>query len=148
PGGFCVTDLVISVPTKRGSAWSVETNPKYARAWLASLSPVDNVDSAREFYRNLYALNRLDLDVGHRLELMGLYRAPLQDAVAAFQSLFVRAAFPLPAKLRQLAEFVCQMHLEMAYGYKLCVQDFAKRWLVWRRGQMLAPCAERVLYHS
>jgi len=142
-----VTELAVSVPSKRVSAWSVETNPKYARAWLASLLPVDNVDSTRELYQSLYALNRMDLDVAQRFELMGLYRAPVNDALGSFQSAFGRASFPLSSKLRQLAEFICQLHIEMAYGYKLCVQDLSRQWLPWRRRQLLAPAAERALYH-
>lgn len=142
-----MTDLVVSVPSKRVSAWSVETNPKYARAWLASLSPVDNADSARELYQSLYALNRMDLDVGQRDELMGLYGAPIYEAVGFFQASFGRASFPLPKKLRQVAEFVCQLHFEMAHGYKLCVQDLSRHWLPWRRRQLIAACAERALYH-
>jgi len=142
-----VTELVVSVPAKRVSAWSVETNPKYARAWLASLSPVDNSESARELYQSLFALNRMDLDAAQRFELMGLYRVPLQEAVASFQPLFSRVSFPMPVKLRQLAEFICQLHLEMAHGYKLCVQDISKHWFPWRRRQLLAPCTERALRH-
>jgi hypothetical protein len=142
-----VADLVVSVPSKRVSAWSVETNPKYARAWLASLSPVDNASSARELYQSLYTLNRMDLEIGQRLELMGLYRGPTEEASSSLQAAFNRISFPMSGKLRQLAEFICQLYVEMAYGYKLCVQDLPQGWLPWRRRYLLAAATERALYY-
>lgn len=141
-----MVELVVSVPSKRVSAWSVETNPKYARAWLASLSPFDNASSARELYQSLYTLNRMGLEIGQRFELMGLYQGPTQEAANALQAAFNRISFPMSGKLRQLAEFICQLYVEMANGYKLCVQDLPG-WLPWRRRHLLIPATERALFY-
>ena len=136
-----------STTSKRGSAWSVETNPKYARAWLDSLSPVNNVESAFELFQSLRALNRMDLDAGQRFELMRLYQGPIREASDSLQTVFNRVSFPLSAKLRRMAEFLSQLHLETAMGYRLCLHDAVKGWLPWRRRQLLAPSAERALYY-
>jgi cyclic-di-GMP-binding protein len=142
-----MSDVVDAKSTNRGSAWSVETNPKYARAWIESLSPLSNLDSTRELHQGLCALNRVELDPAKRYELLQLYQAPVQEACESLQSAFLRVSFPMPAKLRRLAGFVCQLHMEMARGYMTCLLGLAKTWLIpWRR-QTLVPPAERVLYH-
>ena len=126
-----MADLTVSVPLSRVSSRRVETNPTYARAWLASLSPYSNPDSVQELYQNLYALNRIDLDPAQRFELMQLHQTPIQEALSAYQGAFSRASFPMQVNLRRLAEFVCQINIEQANGYKLVVRDLPKIWLPW-----------------
>ncbi|HKQ30181.1 MAG TPA: hypothetical protein VJS66_02750 [Burkholderiales bacterium] len=134
--------------SNRGSTWNVETNPKYARAWIESLSPLSNLESAGELHQGLRALNRVDLEPGKRLELMQLYEVPVREACESLQSAFHRVSFPMPSKLRRLAGFVCQLHTEMARGYMMCLLGLAKTWLMpWRRRQTIASPAERALYH-
>jgi len=139
---------VVNTPANRGSAWSVETNPKYARAWIESLSPLSNLESARELLQGLRALNRVELDPAKRYELMQLYQGPVREACDALQSAFLRVSFPMPTRLRRLAAFACQLHMEMARGYMTCLLALAKAWMMpWRRRQTLAHPAERALYH-
>src|SRR5688500_4482810 len=94
----------------RGSVWRSETNPKYARAWIESLSPLSNTASARELYQGLCALNRAILSPGKRYELMQLYQAPVREACEPLQSVIHQVSFPMSLKLRRRAEFVCQLH--------------------------------------
>jgi hypothetical protein len=143
-----MVDVAVSTPPRRGTAWSVETNPKYTRAWLDSLAPLDNVESARELYQGLYALNRSALDPTARLELMQLYRDSVRTAGQSLEGAFTRVTFPLSEKLRRLALSLCRLHLEMAAGYKLSLQDLSRSWLTpWRRRQTLVLGAEQALYH-
>ena len=143
-----MVDVAVSAPPKRGTAWSVETNPKYTRAWLDSLAPLNNLESARELYQGLYALNRSTLDPTARLELMQLYRDSVRTAGQSLGGAFTRVTFPLSEKLRRLALSLCQLHVEMAAGYKLSLQDLSRSWLTpWRRRQALVLGAERTLYH-
>lgn len=142
-----MADLTVSVPLSRVSSRRVETNPTYARAWLASLSPYSNPDSVQELYQNLYALNRIDLDPAQRFELMQLHQTPIQEALSAYQGAFSRASFPMQVNLRRLAEFVCQINIEQANGYKLVVRDLPKIWLPWKRWHLFAPATERALHH-
>jgi hypothetical protein len=141
-----VTDVAESSSPKRSSSWNVETDPGYARAWLASLAPVDNLESAREIYQSLYAMNRVELDAGKRFDLLELYREHLREITGALQSIAGRTTFPMPGKPRRFVEFVCQLHLEMAQGYKTCVLDLPKQWLLpWRRRQLQVAATEHAL---
>lgn len=143
-----MAEVVDAKSTNRGSAWSVETNPKYVRAWLASLSPLSSPDSARELFQGLHALSRVELDPGQRYEILQLYQTPVREACETFRSMFHRASVPAAGKLRRRAGFVCQLHMEMARGYIRCLTSLSKVWVIpWRRRQMLVLPAERALHH-
>ena len=135
------------MPVKRVSAWMAETDPKYAQAWLASLPLADSAETAREIYQALYTLNRQELDAARRFELMELYNSPVASVTAALESYFTRAALPLTPKKRQLAEFIRQLHMEMAYGYKGCLQDLEKQRMRWGRKTLRAQALLRALHY-
>lgn len=109
---------VFALPTRRPSAWVVETEPESTRAWLGGVMLAESIDAVQQLYRALYTLNRMELDVEDRLALMELYREPVAVVVARLQAHFVHLSLPLKPRLKQLADFLCQLHIEMAYGYK------------------------------
>lgn len=141
-----MAQLNLSVPNKRVSAWVAETDPRYARAWLDSLPLADSAEAAREIYQALYTLNRQDLDAAQRYELMELYARPIATIVASLQATLARLAIPLPPKKRALAEFLRLLYLEMANGYKVCLQDMQQMRILWGKKQLITPCAARALH--
>lgn len=138
---------VLSVPAHRVSAWVAETNPKYAAAWLAALPLANSAESAREIYQALYTVNRQDLRLPHRLELMAMYDQAVATVCQGLQPQLLLDAPPLGPKKRQLAEFLRRLHIEMAYGYKCCLRDLSRARLSLRRKSRSAMCIERALYH-
>jgi hypothetical protein len=142
-----VAELALSLPQKRTSAWTTETDPKYARAWLAALPLADSAESAREIYQSLYTLNRLELDAPRRFELMEIYRGPVATVVGSLESYFFRLALPLTPKKRQLAEFIRQLHMEMAYGYKAALRDLPSSRLWWGKKSLLTQIMARAMQY-
>ncbi|MHB8742614.1 MAG: hypothetical protein ACYC9L_05750 [Sulfuricaulis sp.] len=142
-----MTGLTLSLPTKRISAWLAETDPKFARAWLASLPLADSAELAREIYQALYTLNRQELEASRRFELMELYTAPVATVTIALESYLTRVALPLTSKKRQLAEFIRQLHMEMAYGYKGCLQDLEQQRLRWGKRLLRTRALERAMHY-
>jgi hypothetical protein len=53
----------------------------------------------------------------------------------------------LTPKKRQLAEFIRQLHMEMAYGYKGCLHDVEKQRLRWGRKTLRAQALVRALHY-
>ncbi|MBI3899613.1 MAG: hypothetical protein HY308_15150 [Gammaproteobacteria bacterium] len=139
---------VLSVPARRVSGWVAETDPKYAQAWLDALPLANSNESAREIYQALYTINRLDLRVQTRLELMMLYEPAVNTVCAGLHLHLAHAAPPLSVKKRQLAEFIRQLHIEMAYGYKCCLRDLSRTRLLFGKKARFARCIERALHHS
>lgn len=142
-----MSGLVFSLPTKRVSAWMAETDPKYTRAWLDSLPLADSAQTAREIYQALYTLNRQELEGLRRFELMQLYQAPVASVTLALEPYFARVALPLTPKKRQLAEFIRQLHMEMAYGYKGCLQEFEKQRLRWSKKSLRPTALIRAMHY-
>lgn len=114
---------VLSLPPERESAWVVETTPEDTRKWLAELPLADGAQTAKLLYQALFTLNRMPLDVADRLTIMEFYREPVTVATAALQTHFTHVALPLRPRQKQLADFLLQLHMEMAYGYKHVVES-------------------------
>lgn len=113
---------VLSLPPKRESAWVVETTPENTQKWLAELPLADGALTARLLYQALFTLNRMPLDVADRMAMMEFYCQPVAVATDALQSHFVHFALPLRPRQKQLADFLMQLQMEMAYGYKHVVE--------------------------
>jgi len=142
-----VETSVLTVPGKKASDWMVETRPKEAEAWLASLPLADSAASAQQLYHALFSLNRMDVELRDRLALMELYRAPVAGVVTALQSHFTHLALPLSPRQRQLAEFLRNLYMEMAYGYKFVVRDLLAQRNPWSRRPAITTAAERAIHY-
>jgi hypothetical protein len=138
---------VLSIPENRVSAWVAETDPKYASTWLAALPLANSAESGREIYQALYTVNRLELRLANRLELMAMYSGAIATVCQGLQPHLVHEAPPLGPKKRQLAEFIRRLHIEMAYGYKCCLRDLSRTRVTLRRKSRSAICIGRALYH-
>ncbi len=112
-----------ALPRNQVTAWVVETDPTETASWLASLPLADSVQTAQQIYQALFTLNRMSLEADVRLVLMELYRKPVAAVASGLQSHFVRLSLPLKPRLKQLADFLCQLHMEMAHGYKHVLKD-------------------------
>lgn len=139
--------IALSLPKKEVSGWVTETDPREARAWLASLPLADAGNAARDLYQALYALNRLDIGAPTRLELMELYRASVATVSTVLQTQLNGLALPLPPTARQMAEFLRQLHMEMAIGYKCAFQDLQIARVPWgKKGQLALATARALAY--
>lgn len=138
---------VLTLPGKKASDWMVETRPKEAEAWLAALPLADSSACAQQLYHALFSLNRMDVELRDRLALMELYRAPVASVVSALQSHFTHLALPLSPKQRQLAEFLRNLYVEVAYGYKFVVRDLLSGRSPWTRRPAVTTAVERAIHY-
>jgi hypothetical protein len=132
-----VNNLALLIPKKEVSAWVAETNPKEARAWLESLPLADSGEAARDIYQTLYTLNRLELTMQSRFDLMELYKGPVAMVSSVLQSQVIGLALPLPPEVTKLAEFIRQLHMEMAIGYKCVIHDLQATRRPWGKKNLL-----------
>ena len=138
-------NVALYIPQKEVSAWVTETDPKQARAWLAALPLADGGDSARDIYQALYTLNRLEVAAHTRLELMALYRAPVATVSTVLHSQYSGLGLPLAPAMRQLAEFIRQLQMEMAIGYKCAIQELSEARVSWGKKHQLALASARAM---
>lgn len=138
-------EITLSLPKKEVSAWVTETDPREAQAWLASLPLADAGNAARDLYQALYALNRLDIGAQTRVELMDLYRGPVGTVSSVLETQLNGLALPLPSAARQMAEFVRQLQMEMAIGYKCAFQDLQIARVPWGKKSQLTLATARAM---
>lgn len=109
---------VLTLPAAGATAWVVETTQEEAAAWLAKLPRADVPQTAQLLYQALFTLNRMALDVDDRLRLLELYRPLLASVSAELWSRLPAVSLPLRPRHKQLADFIIQLQVEMAFGYK------------------------------
>ncbi len=116
------------------------------RSWIASLPLADSVTSAERLYRALSDLNRRELEPGHRLDLMELYAQPVVGVSTALQAPWAYLRLPMAPKARQRAEFLRNLHGEMACGYQYALRDLFKAHHPWDRKAAVCLAAERAMH--
>lgn len=134
------------LPSWQTSAWVVDTEPSAAAAWLAALPLADSVQAAQQVYQALFTLNRMPLEADDRLVLMELYRKPVAAVAAGLQPHFARLSLPLKPRLKQLADFLCQLHMEMANGYKHVVKAGLSERKPWESDAFLLALERAIRY--
>lgn len=138
-------DLIL--PDQQPPSGPVETRVKEVQQWLSSLPLADSLATSQLLFHNLYALNRMSLDAKGRLEIMELYHRPVSAVTGSLQTTFARVSLPLSSKKRQLAVFLRQLQMEMAYGYKFVVRDMLSSSVLWGKKAALPLVIERAIQY-
>lgn len=138
-------DLIL--PDMQPPSRPVETRVKEVQLWLSSLPLADSLNTAQQLFHNLSALNRMSLDPKARLEIMEFYHHPVSAVTGSLQNTFSQVPLPLSAKKHQLAVFLRQLQMEMAYGYKFVFRDMLGSSMLWSRKTSLPLVIERAVQY-
>src|SRR5688500_9804851 len=97
--------LALSVPDRSNRLLTeVEVEPGKVEKWLAGLPLLNVAAGGGKLYATLKTYNRIDLDPRLRVELLELYRAPIQHVSLELQKFYVGLPLPLPEKPKSAAE--------------------------------------------
>ena len=118
----------LRLPENQPTPWVTETSPEAARSWLDGISLADSNAAARELFRALYTLNRIDLDPKTREKILEMYRNPVNTVSANIQSQLGQRPLPLTENSRIIAGIVRELNREMAIGYKKVVVGLHDTW--------------------
>ncbi|MFV1992302.1 MAG: hypothetical protein ACC635_00245 [Acidiferrobacterales bacterium] len=136
-----------SVPAKQVSAWVTETDPKSAQEWITNLPMGDIAEASREIYQAIYTLNRLKIGPASRFKLLQLYQQPVDTISSALKSQYQKNVFPLNEIKRQLAEFVRELQMEMAHGYKCTILDAEKARFMWGKKELKVQASTHAMFY-
>jgi len=106
-------------PRSEAPVSGIELRPAEVERWLTSLPMLNLAETTQQLTRYLTGLNRSSLDDRQRLQLLELFRGPVQHISRELARTYVGLPLPLPDRVRMAAQQVRQMQTEMAYGYKL-----------------------------
>ena len=116
--------LALSVPTAtQNSPKGLEIRPKQAKVWIESLPLTKIMESGRQVFEQLVALNRVKMATDERLELMEVYHPMLTTLQDELEHIYAYSPLPLPARQRDAYELARSLASESAFGYKLVIVE-------------------------
>lgn len=104
----------------------IEMTPEAIMSWRAKLHMADVGETAKEIYLALSEANQVELPVDSRFQILELFRPPLQLIYQALKKHYLIEASILTKQKLAIAKLAQTLQLEMAYGYKLIIEELAK----------------------
>ena len=127
-----MTTLQLTIPAQFEHARpGVRIRPREVQAWLDDLPYLDGLRATRSARRQLRLLNRQPIAPGQRLQILDAFQRSyrrLQDA-----------ATPDPEAAGELAVLLRHLSQELAFGYKIAVNDLVNRRSLLGKGRQLGP---------
>lgn len=101
----------------------VETRPSALADWEKRLPYASPTEACEAVLHSLRLLNRYPRLVPDRLQLMLIYRRPYRTLLTAHRHHLKIHSSPSQARLRELPGLLNQLAVEMAYGFKLHINE-------------------------
>lgn len=121
----------------------METRPKNLKKRLDTLPLGNFTEASRILCDDVGALNRQNVAMGTRLELLELYSGVILKLLPALEDEFVSARLPLQEKPRQIFELARQLQTELANGYKIILLDYQSKRIKLGKGKVALVAAQR-----
>jgi hypothetical protein len=141
--------LALNVPplTKRVLS-DIELRPTRVQQTIAELPVLNVTETSRRLFSMINANNRIDIEDDVRLRLLEIYRQPVHDLSLELQKQYLGQALPLTDRQKIVAEQNRQFQVEMAFGYKRIVLDWASAPIAEPRApQQTALVIQRAIRH-
>lgn len=116
--------LNLSVPPQhKPGPDAFDTRPDAVREWLARLPLGHAGETARLIYLALHEVNRLDVNIHHRLDFLEQMAPPLQGVLTALRPHYSGKPFPLEPKAARVAQLATELQAAMLIGYQIVMQQ-------------------------
>jgi hypothetical protein len=120
--------LVLSVPNLSArNPDDMALQPVQVQKWLEDLPLLNIAETSRKLLSTLSIHNRVDFDDTLRLQLLELFRYPVNQISLELAKQYIGQPLPLAEKHKTIAELNRQLQMEMANGYKRLVLNRAAK---------------------
>jgi len=120
--------LVLSVPNLSArNPDDMELQPPQVQKWLEDLPLLNIAETSRKLLSTLSIHNRVEFDDTLRLQLLELFRYPVNQISLELAKQYIGQPLPLSEKHKTIAELNHQLQMEMANGYKRLVLNRATK---------------------
>lgn len=117
----------LKIPQKHEpSADSFPVTSSGVKAWLASIEYDGIGGKSKNLYKGLKHSNRLENKPALRVELMELFRPEVCLVINDLERRYLSLSLPLPQKTQQIFDLIIAFLHEMAFGYKIAIEDSVK----------------------
>src|SRR3989344_3736476 len=114
--------LALSVPSLSArSPADMELQPLQVKKWLEDLPLLNIAETSRKLLSTLSIHNRVEFDDALRLQLLELFRYPVNQISLELAKQYIGQPLPLSEKHKTITELNRQLQMEMANGYKRLV---------------------------
>jgi cyclic-di-GMP-binding protein len=122
------TPISLVIPVARAEpAPELEIRPKNVKRWIDTLDPNITFESGRAMLRHLAGVNRANVDVGSRIEILDGYRPAVDRILAALEVLYVKAPLPLAPGPRSAIGLARELWTELAIAYRIAIVDVSPK---------------------
>lgn len=112
-------NLTIAEPSQKPDELGLEPRRDAIQRWLADL-PLINLEHSTEALLNmLQRINRAQLSISQRHELLRTLHPTVDKVIDTLRDRYVRTLLPLPQRARRQFDSACELHRQLALGYKL-----------------------------
>lgn len=116
--------LNLSIPSQhKPGPGAFDTRPEAVRVWLEHLPLGHAGETARLLYLALHEVNRLDVNIHHRLEFLEQVAEPLQGVLTSLKPHYTGKPFPLDPKAARVAQLATELRAAMIIGYQIVMQQ-------------------------
>lgn len=116
--------LNLSIPPQhKPGPGAFDTRPEAVQVWLEHLPLGHAGETARLLYLALHEVNRLDVNIHHRLEFLEQLAVPLQGVLTALKPHYTGRPFPLDVKAARVAQLATELRAAMIIGYQIVMQQ-------------------------
>ena len=120
--------LVLSVPgLSARNPDDMELQPPQVKKWLEDLPLLNIAETSRKLLSTLSIHNRVEFDDTLRLQLLELFRYPVNQISLELAKQYIGQPLPLSEKHKTITELNRQLQMEMANGYKRLVLNRATK---------------------
>ena len=120
--------LVLSVPNLSArNPDDMALQPPQVKKWLEDLPLLNIAETSRKLLSTLSIHNRVEFDDALRLQLLELFRTPVNQISLELAKQYIGQPLPLAEKHKTIAELNHQLQMEMANGYKRLVLNRAAK---------------------
>lgn len=144
-----IPTLNLSIPPQgKPGPGSFDTRPEAVRAWLEQLPLGHAGETARLLYLALHEVNRLDINIHHRLEFLEQVALPLHGVLTSLKPHYTGKPFPLEPKAARVAQLATELRAAMIIGYQIVMQQSdALHWFRQRKWQRVWTTALHRMLH-
>lgn len=119
-----IPTLNLSIPPQRKpEPGAFDTRPDAVRVWLEHLPLGHAGETARRLYLVLHEVNRLDVNIHHRLDFLEQVAPPLQGVLVALKPHYSGKPFPLDPKSARVAQLAAELKAAMVVGCQIVMQQ-------------------------
>jgi hypothetical protein len=135
-------------PQRKPGPGTFDARPEKVREWLARLPRGDTGETTRQLYLILHEVNRLDIELHHRLQFLEQVAVPLQGVLAALRPYYSGKPLPLESKTLRVAQLATDLMGAMIVGYQLVLQGSdARHWFRQNKWEAVWTTALHRLLH-